>query len=105
VPAAHRVRFAWFWRASDPQLSPQIPYQIEIVQLPSGTFSIGSAICNRAEQLNAVCVVMAKGNKGQVEEFFVGSVCSHCECAGAERGGGIQALDALLHLFLVQDLT
>lgn len=56
----------------------KIPYQVEIVRFGTDTDSIGSITCKRAEQLNATALVMAKHNKGQIKEFFLGSVTSYC---------------------------
>ena len=39
---------------------------------------IGSIICQRADQLQAALVVMAKHNKGALQEFFVGSSTTYC---------------------------
>ena len=59
----------------------QIPHQVEISKfsLTDDNDSIGSIICKRAEQINAVAVVLAKHNKGRIAEFFVGSVTNYCE--------------------------
>jgi len=56
----------------------KVTYQIEIVRFATDNDSIGSIVCKRAEQLNAAAVVMAKHNKGSIQEFFVGSVCNYC---------------------------
>jgi hypothetical protein len=37
----------------------------------------GSVICKRAEQLNAVAIVVAKHNRSGVVEFFVGSCANY----------------------------
>ena len=58
---------------------PQISYQMEVVKFATDNDSIGSIICKRAEQINAVAVVLAKHNKGKIAEFFVGSVTNYCE--------------------------
>lgn len=55
-----------------------IPFKVEIVKFATDNESIGSIICKRADQLNAVVVVLAKHNRGRVKEFFVGSVASYC---------------------------
>ncbi|KAG1670774.1 hypothetical protein FOA52_014002 [Chlamydomonas sp. UWO 241] len=56
----------------------KIPYQIEIVRFARDADSIGSVICKRADELNAVMTVMAKHTKGHLQEFFVGSVATYC---------------------------
>ena len=63
---------------SPPRPPHQIAYQLEIVKFATDTDSIGSIICKRADQLNAAAVALAKHNKGQIKEFFLGSVCSYC---------------------------
>jgi nucleotide-binding universal stress UspA family protein len=60
-------------------LVAQIPYKLEIIKSAVDSDSVGSLVCKRAEQLNAVAVVLAKHNKGSIQEFFVGSVTNYCE--------------------------
>lgn len=63
--------------------SKKVPYQIELVRFATDNDSIGAILCKRAEQLQAVAVVMAKHNKGAIKEFFIGSVTNylthHCK--------------------------
>eukprot|EP00798_Chlamydomonas_sp_ICE-L_P021503 gene21503-28484_t len=56
----------------------KIPYQIEIVRFGTDADSVGTVICERADQLNAGLVVMAKHNKGAIKEFFIGSSTNYC---------------------------
>lgn len=60
-----------------------VPYDVHLIRCDTSTDSIGQLICNRAESLDAACVVMAKHNKGTLKEFFLGSCSSyvihHCK--------------------------
>jgi len=40
--------------------------------------SVGSAICNKCNELGASALVLASGGKGFAAEFFMGSVTSYC---------------------------
>eukprot|EP00879_Flechtneria_rotunda_P003518 GHRR01003749.1.p1 GENE.GHRR01003749.1~~GHRR01003749.1.p1 ORF type:complete len:162 (+),score=36.49 GHRR01003749.1:210-695(+) len=62
----------------------KIPYQLDIMRGPDAdNSSIGVLVCKRAEQLNAVVVVMAKHSRGPIQEWFIGSAtnyaCHHCK--------------------------
>ncbi|KAF6258369.1 hypothetical protein COO60DRAFT_1126475 [Scenedesmus sp. NREL 46B-D3] len=61
----------------------RIPYQVDIVRGCVDKDSIGALVCQRAEQVEAVAVVMAKHSRGPIKEFFIGSVtnyaCHHCK--------------------------
>ena len=39
---------------------------------------IGQLICQKASDIGACMVVMAKHSRGALKELFVGSVTSHC---------------------------
>jgi nucleotide-binding universal stress UspA family protein len=40
--------------------------------------AIGRVICKKAVELQATAVVLAKHNRGRIQEIFMGSVCKHC---------------------------
>ena len=40
--------------------------------------AIGRVVCQKAEQLNAAAVVLAKHRTGRLKEMVMGSVCKHC---------------------------
>ena len=42
------------------------------------TDSVGFAVCQRAEALNVVAVVMAGRNRSRTGDFFLGSVTNFC---------------------------
>lgn len=42
------------------------------------TESVGHVLCKKADELDAVAIVMASHNKGRMAEFFLGSVCQYC---------------------------
>lgn len=65
-------------RYSNQLLEKKVPFQVEIVRFAQDSDSIGAIVCKRAEQLGASAVIMAKHNKGRLQEFFVGSVTSYC---------------------------
>lgn len=50
-----------------PAASPQIPYQVDIVRGCVDKDSIGALVCQRAEQVEAVAVVMAKHSRGPIK--------------------------------------
>jgi hypothetical protein len=47
--------------------SLQIPYQVDIVRGCVDNDSIGALVCRRAEQVDAVAVVMAKHSRGTIK--------------------------------------
>ena len=49
-----------------------------ILQSDTDTDSIGNVVCQRAEALAVVAVVMAGHGKSQVGDFFMGSVTNFC---------------------------
>lgn len=59
------------------KLNNQAPYQFEITRFATDNDSIGSVVCKRADQLNAAAIIIAKHNRGAIQEFFVGSVTSY----------------------------
>ena len=55
-------------------------HQLEVMKASTAKDSIGSAVCNRAEQLGATAVVLAAHfRKGTISEFFTASVTDYCE--------------------------
>jgi structural maintenance of chromosome 2 len=50
-----------------PAVSLQIPYQVDIVRGCVDNDSIGALVCRRAEQVDAVVVVMAKHSRGTIK--------------------------------------
>lgn len=40
--------------------------------------AIGRVICNKAEELGAAAVILAKHRRGRLQEMFMGSVCKYC---------------------------
>lgn len=42
------------------------------------TESVGHVLCKKADELEAVAIVMASHNKGRMAEFFLGSVTNYC---------------------------
>lgn len=42
------------------------------------TESVGHVLCKKADELDAVAIVMASHNKGRMAEFFLGSVTNYC---------------------------
>eukprot|EP00882_Tetradesmus_deserticola_P018333 GHRQ01019692.1.p1 GENE.GHRQ01019692.1~~GHRQ01019692.1.p1 ORF type:complete len:168 (+),score=53.63 GHRQ01019692.1:463-966(+) len=63
--------------------SLKISYEVDIVRGSVDSSSIGALVCQLAEQLEAVVVVMAKHSHGPIKELFAGSVanyaCHHCK--------------------------
>lgn len=61
----------------------KIPFQVDIVRGCVDNDSIGALVCRRAEQMEAVVVLMAKHSRGPIKEFFIGSVTNyaahHCK--------------------------
>jgi structural maintenance of chromosome 2 len=57
------------WRCVSPLLRVllQIPYQVDIVRGCVDNDSIGALVCRRAEQVDAVAVVMAKHSRGTIK--------------------------------------
>ncbi|DBA70403.1 TPA: hypothetical protein ACH3X2_011817 [Trebouxia sp. C0005] len=51
---------------------------VHIVKSDTDTDSIGNVVCQRAEALAAVAVVMAGHSKSRVGDFFMGSVTNFC---------------------------
>ena len=61
-------------------IAPQVLHQLEVMKASTAKDSIGSAVCNRAEQLGATAVVLATHfRKGTISEFFTASVTDYCE--------------------------
>lgn len=48
------------------------------MQADVDTDSVGFAVCQRAENLNAIAVVMAGRNRSRTGDFFLGSVTNFC---------------------------
>lgn len=48
------------------------------LQADVDTDSVGFAVCQKAENLNAVAVVMAGRNRSRTGDFFLGSVTNFC---------------------------
>lgn len=42
------------------------------------TESVGHVLCKKADELDAVAIVMASHSKGRMAEFFLGSVTQYC---------------------------
>jgi nucleotide-binding universal stress UspA family protein len=42
------------------------------------TESVGHVLCKKADDLDAIGIVMASHNKGRMAEFFLGSVTQYC---------------------------
>lgn len=51
---------------------------VHIVKSDTDTDSIGNVVCQRAEALAVVAVVMAGHSKSKVGDFFMGSVTNFC---------------------------
>eukprot|EP00877_Chromochloris_zofingiensis_P010422 jgi/Chrzof1/5633/Cz16g09200.t1 len=51
---------------------------VHIVKSEVDTESVGHVLCKKAEELDAICIVMASHNKGRMAEFFLGSVTQYC---------------------------
>eukprot|EP00878_Enallax_costatus_P032108 GHUV01035209.1.p1 GENE.GHUV01035209.1~~GHUV01035209.1.p1 ORF type:complete len:149 (-),score=21.80 GHUV01035209.1:55-501(-) len=82
------VNCQWYCRLISGSLfcccpAPQIPFQVDIVRGCVDNDSIGALVCRRAEQMEAVVVLMAKHSRGPIKEFFIGSVTNyaahHCK--------------------------
>lgn len=52
--------------------------QRAVLQSEVDTESVGHVLCKKAEELDAICIVMASHNKGRMAEFFLGSVTQYC---------------------------
>lgn len=48
------------------------------IQSEVDTESVGHVLCKKADELDAVAIVMASHNKGRMAEFFLGSVTNYC---------------------------
>eukprot|EP00878_Enallax_costatus_P017120 GHUV01017975.1.p1 GENE.GHUV01017975.1~~GHUV01017975.1.p1 ORF type:complete len:161 (+),score=47.40 GHUV01017975.1:79-561(+) len=51
---------------------------VHIIKSEVDTESVGHVLCKKAEELDAVGIVMASHNKGRMAEFFLGSVTQYC---------------------------
>eukprot|EP00884_Botryococcus_braunii_P021896 jgi/Botrbrau1/8390/Bobra.0237s0012.1 len=82
-------------------------FSVEIVKFMVDSDSISDVICKRAEELNAVAVVIASHNKSTLSEFFLGkclqqrrpslqtaSLLSFTEITLATSGHSLFAMDA-----------
>lgn len=69
----------WVLRTSPKSLQQQGTNRFTwILQSDTDTDSIGNVVCQRAEALAAVAVVMAGHSKSRVGDFFMGSVTNFC---------------------------
>ncbi len=61
-----------------------IPYAVEIVHYLMDNDSVGDAVCQRADALDAAAVVLAKHQRGRISEFFLGRCEWGCalKCTG-----------------------
>jgi nucleotide-binding universal stress UspA family protein len=51
---------------------------VHIIKSEVDTESVGHVLCKKADELEAVAIVMASHNKGRMAEFFLGSVTNYC---------------------------
>lgn len=58
--------------------SPMLLIMTASAQADVDTDSVGFAVCQRAEALNVVAVVMAGRNRSRTGDFFLGSVTNFC---------------------------
>ena len=56
----------------------KVSFKLDIVAYETNNTSIGDIVCEKANILNADCVIMASHQKGRFKEFFVGSVTNYC---------------------------
>lgn len=54
------------------------PPVIHIIKFETDSDSIGTALCKKAEELNAAVLVVARHDKSKLQQFFLGSVSSFC---------------------------
>lgn len=57
---------------------PELKPTVHIVKSEVDTDSVGHVLCKKAEELDAVCLVLASHSKGKIAEFFLGSVTQFC---------------------------
>jgi nucleotide-binding universal stress UspA family protein len=60
------------------QLPSPPPVTIHVIKFETDSDSIGTALCKKAEELNAAVIVVARHNKSKMQQFFLGSVSSYC---------------------------
>eukprot|EP00892_Ulva_mutabilis_P006978 jgi/Ulvmu1/4652/UM002_0383.1 len=58
--------------------STNIEPTVHLIKSEVDNDAIGRVICQKAEQLDAAAVVLAKHHRGRLKEMFMGSVCKHC---------------------------
>ena len=60
------------------QVLVQIPYHVSILRGADDAESVGQMICEKADELRAVAIIMAAHNKGRLVRFIVGSTTQYC---------------------------
>lgn len=61
----------------EPRLK-DIEHEMEIVHFNKGANAVGEMICERAKDLPAAAVVMARHEKGALQRVFLGSTTTYC---------------------------
>ena len=56
----------------------QVPYHVSILRGADDAESVGQMICEKADELRAVAIIMAAHNKGRLVRFIVGSTTKYC---------------------------
>ena len=56
----------------------QVPYHVSILCGADDAESVGQMICEKADELRAVAIIMAAHNKGRLVRFIVGSTTQYC---------------------------
>lgn len=54
------------------------PPVVHIIKFETDSKSIGTVLCQKAEELNAAVLVVARHDKSKLQQFFLGSVSSFC---------------------------